>query len=76
MTGKLLSKRGRNNTFKDNDKEILFSELLSLLSGGLDFSRAFLLLISGEKSQKKKTLAEIYDKMVAGANLWQSMESS
>ena len=33
---------------KDGKKELLFSELLSLLSSGLDFSRSFKLLISGE----------------------------
>lgn len=39
---------------KSAKKELLFSELSSLLSSGLDFSSAFLLLISGEKNKRQK----------------------
>ncbi len=51
-------------------KELLFSELGSLLSSGLDFSSAFLLLISGEKNDKqRRMLKKIYDHIVAGGSL-------
>lgn len=51
---------------KDTDKETLYSELLSLLSSGLDFSNSFNLLISGEENGKtKKLLTVIFDKMVS-----------
>ncbi len=59
---------------KDARKELLFSELLSLLSSGLDFSRSFLLLIDGETNEgTKRLLRSLYDKVVSGSSLWQAM---
>ncbi|MDL2319679.1 type II secretion system F family protein [Alistipes sp. OttesenSCG-928-B03] len=62
---------------KDGRKELLFSELLSLLSSGLDFSHSFKLLISGETDdQMRRLLQTMYDKVVSGSSLWQAMSDS
>lgn len=62
---------------KDGKKELLFSELLSLLSSGLDFSRSFKLLITGEADDTmKRLLQSLYDKVVSGSSLWQAMSGS
>jgi type IV pilus assembly protein PilC len=62
---------------KDAKKEILFSELNSLLSSGLDFSRSFELLISGENDRKIKIiLRELYNRVISGYSLWQAVENS
>jgi len=59
----------------DARKELIFSELLSLLSSGLDFSNSFRLLIEGEKERKYKVLLqELYGKVVSGMSLWQAIE--
>jgi type IV pilus assembly protein PilC len=59
---------------KDAGKEQLFSELLSLLSSGLDFSRSFLLLIDGETNENTaRLLRSLYGKVVSGSSLWQAM---
>ncbi len=61
----------------DSKKEIIFSGLNSLLNAGLDFSRAFDLLISEERNAKiKDTLRKIYARVVKGSSLWQAMEES
>lgn len=60
---------------KDNKKEIIFSELHSLLTAGLDFSRSFELLISEEKDSKnRELLSGIYKAVVKGRSLWSAME--
>lgn len=62
---------------KDSKKEMIFSELNSLLTAGLDFSRAFELLISEEGDEKiKSTLVKIYSSVVKGNSLWISMEQN
>ena len=62
---------------KDAKKELLFSELYSLLSAGLDFSHAFKLLISGETDENmRRLLRTMYDKVVSGSALWQAMSDS
>lgn len=62
---------------KDSKKEMIFSELNSLLTAGLDFSRAFELLISEEGDEKiKSTLVKIYSSVVKGNSLWISMEEN
>jgi Type II secretory pathway, component PulF len=59
----------------DAKKEVLFSELNSLLSSGLDFSHSFELLISSENDRKTKIiLQELYDKVISGSSLWQAIE--
>ncbi|MDR2293308.1 MAG: type II secretion system F family protein [Prevotellaceae bacterium] len=61
---------------KDTKKEILFSELNSLLSSGLDFSRSFELLISSENDRKTKIiLQELYNRVISGYSLWQAVEN-
>jgi type IV pilus assembly protein PilC len=66
-----------NRRISDAKKEIIFSEFASLISSGLDFSRAFILLIDGEQSKKtKKLLRRIYECVVSGMLLWQAMQKS
>ncbi len=66
-TNKILSLR---NKITDEKKEIIFSELNSLLSSGLDFSRAFQLLIEEESDKKTETiLRSLYDNVVKGKML-------
>lgn len=61
----------------DQKKEMIFSELLSLLGSGLDFSNSFRLLIEGEKDDKQKTiLTQLYKDVVSGQSLWQALKSS
>lgn len=67
----------RIKKIKDSKKEILFSELLSLLSSGLDFSSAFELLINVEKAtDMQKTIKGLYDDVVFGYSLAQALEKS
>jgi type IV pilus assembly protein PilC len=62
---------------KEAKKELLFSELLSLLSSGLDFSRAFQLLIGQENEKNTKQMLEkLYSDVVSGAPLWQALQQS
>lgn len=62
---------------KEDKKEMVFSELNSLLSSGLDFSRSFQLLIEGESDAKSKAvLQSLYDDVVSGALLWQAVDGS
>ncbi|WP_065220587.1 MULTISPECIES: type II secretion system F family protein [Butyricimonas] len=62
---------------KDGKKEMLFSELHSLLSSGLDFGRSFRLLIDGEGDKHLKRLLEsLYASVVKGKTLWESFSAS
>lgn len=61
----------------DARREVFYAELHALLTAGLDFSRAFALLIDSERYMRMKTLLErLYADMVSGAALWQAMERS
>lgn len=52
---------------------MLFSELHSLLTSGLDFGRSFRLLIEGESDRRLKPLLEsLYASVVRGNTLWES----
>lgn len=65
----LLAKSG--SALRESRKEALFSELHSLLSSGLDFSRSFELLIDGESDPGTKSLLrELYGSVVRGDALW------
>lgn len=58
-------------------KEMLFSQLHSLLTAGLDFSRSFEMLISGEKDVKIKNILEkLYADVVSGRTLWKALQES
>lgn len=60
---------------KDKKKYLLFSQLYSLLSSGLSFSRAFELLIQGNlKKKDTEVLKEVYNRILAGNEFWKSME--
>lgn len=61
----------------DSKKETLFSGLGSLLTSGLDFSRAFRLLIDCEPEQRLKALLEaLFASVVDGRTLWESFRAS
>lgn len=67
----------RGKRIKDSKKEMLFSELHSLLTSGLSFSRSFELLIRGEKHRNELLhLQNIYNGVLQGESLWKSMEMS
>ncbi len=61
----------------DKKKYLLFSQLYSLLSSGLSFSRSFDLLIQGEKKRKDAEVFKgVYQKILVGNEFWKSMELS
>lgn len=61
----------------DARREVFYAELHALLTAGLDFSHAFVLLTEGERDVRMKALLErLYGDVVGGAALWQSMERS
>ncbi len=58
----------------DNGKSAFFEELRMLLDAGLDFSRAFMLLISGSTERTMRTLLQmLYDDVVGGSSLADAM---
>lgn len=62
---------------KASRKEMLFSELHSLLEAGLDFTRSFRLLTESESDAKtKQLLQELYAYVVEGHYLWESLRQS
>lgn len=74
MEGFGLSSSG---TLNGETKELLFSELLSLLSSGLDFSHSFSLLIASESDKRMKMLLQnIFYDIIAGNSLWAAMQKS
>jgi type IV pilus assembly protein PilC len=61
----------------DKKKYLLFSQLYSLLSSGLSFSRSFDLLIQGERKKKEvQILEKVYEQILVGNEFWKSMETS
>lgn len=61
----------------DSKKEVLFSELYTLLSSGLDFSRSFKLLIDSEKDNyNAKLLTYIYTSIIQGEQLYMAIHKS
>lgn len=68
-------RKGFASGLKEARKETLFSELHSLLCSGLDFSRSFELLISGEKDARlREELRRLYDGVIRGASLAEAFE--
>jgi len=74
--------KGSSNAFSwnigkkltDAKKEMLFSELHSLLSSGIDFNRAFGMLIRSEKDKWAQSLLEgLHRDVVRGDTLWQTL---
>lgn len=60
--------------FKDSHKEILFSELHALLTSGIDFNRALMLIIQNEKNAGLKSmLQQLQQDVISGKAFWQSM---
>lgn len=61
----------------DARREMFYAELHALLTAGLDFSRAFALLVESESDGGMKTLIRELNAAVAGGDaLWQAMERS
>ena len=66
-----------NSKLSDNKKELLFSELHSLLSSGLDFNRSFEMLVCSEKGNKNYNLLNnLYLSIVKGNQLCTAMKNS
>ena len=62
---------------KSSRKEMLFSQLHSLLTAGLDFNRSFELLIECERDDStKRLLKKIYASIINGETLWFTLKSS
>ena len=57
-------------------KQSLFAQLQMLLNAGLDFSRAFSLVVSGAEGKDRDVLASVFDNVVSGQPLWMSMQIS
>ncbi|MGV8094882.1 MAG: type II secretion system F family protein [Mangrovibacterium sp.] len=67
----------RKTKIADKKKQVLFSELYSLLTSGLSFSRSFELLIRSEKKEKDiQLLNRIYQDILGGEEFWKSLENS
>jgi type IV pilus assembly protein PilC len=65
----------KKTMMKDKVKYVLFSQLYSLLSSGLNFSYSFELLIHEEEKKKEVgILKEVYRKIVVGNEFWKSLE--
>lgn len=61
----------------DARREAFYAELHALLIAGLDFSHAFALLIESERDVRMHALLEdLYNRVVGGEALWQSMQRS
>lgn len=72
-----LAMKMNYKNLKEQKKEMLFSELHSLLTSGLDFSHSFRLLIEGEKENSVRLLLEsLYASVVEGYTLWESFSRS
>ncbi len=66
-----------DGVLKEGRKEALFAELHSLLSAGLDFSRAFELLMAGEKDDDmRRLLRQLFDSVIRGDSLCVALENS
>lgn len=66
---------GTTNKLKDSRREVLYGELHALLTAGIDFSHAFVLLIDGEEDRSLRGLLErLYAKIVGGGTLCQAMK--
>lgn len=65
------------NRIPDKKKYILFSELNSLLSAGLNFSSSFEMLIKGDnKKNETAILDKTYLEIINGMEFWKAMEVS
>ena len=66
-----------SRTLKGQTKELLFSELFSLLSSGLDFSHSFSLLIASEEDKSMKMILKmIFQDVITGNSLWYAMQKT
>lgn len=71
---KSLTAGQKTAKFKDSHKEVLFSELYALLTSGIDFNRALMLVIQNEKNTGlKNILQQLQHDVIGGSALWQSM---
>lgn len=65
----------RKAGISDPRREALFSELNSLLSSGMDFNRAFGMLVQGERDKDTKALlGQIHGNVIKGDPLWRTLE--
>ncbi len=73
----MILTNSKHTRITDKKKYLLFSQLHSLLGSGLSFSRAFDLLIQGEKKKKDaEVFRKVYQLILVGNEFWKSMELS
>lgn len=66
-----------HENLKEAKKEMLFTELHSLLVAGLDFSHSFCILIENENENSVRHLLEgLYASVIKGSSLWESFSRS
>ncbi|MCM1177259.1 MAG: type II secretion system F family protein [Clostridium sp.] len=63
----------RRNSLPDKDRKVFFSELHSLISSGLSLSRSFGLILDGAGKKERQVYSRVFDRVVSGSCLWQSM---
>ncbi len=59
--------------FSDRDKKSFFTQLHTLICSGLDFSRAFGLLIECAEGAEKELYSRVFGRVVAGEELWRAL---
>ena len=57
----------------DRDKKAFFVQLHTLIRSGLDFSRAFGLLIDCAEGAEKELYSRVFGRVVAGQELWRAL---
>ncbi len=62
--------------FSDRDKKSFFTQLHTLICSGLDFSRAFGLLIECAEGAEKELYSRVFGRVVAGEELWRALGTS
>ena len=57
-------------------KRSFFSQLQTLIRSGLSFARAFELIIDGAKPKERAMYVRIFDEVVSGKSLWDSLKAA
>lgn len=64
------------NKFDGKDKRMFFSQLYSLIISGLSFSKSFSLIVESSDRRHIALYSTIFDNVIKGNTLWQSMMDS
>lgn len=62
------------NKFTDKKKRLFFSQLQVLLNAGLSFTSSFSLIIEGASADDAIVLRRLFERVIAGANLWVALK--